>query len=240
MTLPNCYRCDKQPCECKDGITLYCGDCRDILPLLPVGSVDLVCTDPPYGSAGRDGSVHRDGTATLGDRASLDSFIWATRIDAKALRELTMVDTHCYVFSDWRRFKDVQIAYEVAGWELRALIVWTKGTGMGEFWRSCHEFILFFTKAKPRKLTHGGCFNVLRVKRVPLSQRQHPTEKPTSLMRLLLEASSQEDDLILDPFAGSGTTGRAAKDLGRKAILIEIEEKYCEIAANRLRQEVLF
>ena len=67
--------------------------------------------------------------------------------------------------------------------------------------------------------------------------RVHPTQKPLDLMRWCIDQAS-EPTIILDPFMGSGTTLRAAKDLGRKAIGIEIEEKYCEIAVNRLKQEV--
>ena len=67
----------------------------------------------------------------------------------------------------------------------------------------------------------------------------HPTQKPLSLISILVELFSNHGDTILDPFMGSGTTLRAAKDLGRKAIGIEIEEKYCEIAVRRLSQEVL-
>jgi site-specific DNA-methyltransferase (adenine-specific) len=70
-------------------------------------------------------------------------------------------------------------------------------------------------------------------------ETSHPNEKPIPLMRKLVKLGTQRGDCILDPFAGSGTTLRAAKDLGRQAIGIEIEEKYCRIAANRLRQEVL-
>jgi DNA modification methylase len=70
------------------------------------------------------------------------------------------------------------------------------------------------------------------------NERAHPTQKPVGLMKWCVQQAG-EAELILDPFMGSGTTLRAAKDLGRKSIGIEIEEKYCEIAANRLRQEVL-
>ena len=220
-----------------DAVTIYHGDCRDILPALE--PVDLVLTDPPYGTAGRDGSVHREGTATMGDRASRDTYNWATKHDAAALFQVTSPETHCYVFTDWRKSKDVQIAYELAGWELRSLIVWNKGSGMGEFWRSSHEFVLFLTKEHPRPLEHGGCMNVISVPFVPPGQRLHPTEKPVQVISKLIEASSKENQTILDPFMGSGTTLRAAKNLGRKAIGIEIEERYCEIAALRMVQTVM-
>jgi DNA modification methylase len=67
----------------------------------------------------------------------------------------------------------------------------------------------------------------------------HPTVKPVDLLGRLISMSSKAGDTILDPFAGSGTTGRAAKDLGRKCTMIEREERYCEIAARRMAQEVL-
>ena len=69
--------------------------------------------------------------------------------------------------------------------------------------------------------------------------REHPTQKPLEVMKWAMKHAPEDCQTILDPFMGSGTTLRAAKDLGRKAIGIEIEEKYCEIAVNRLRQEVL-
>jgi len=75
--------------------------------------------------------------------------------------------------------------------------------------------------------------------RNPDGKRKHPTQKPMSLFRWCIQLDKKTPKIVLDPFMGSGTTLRAAKDLGRKAIGIEIEEKYCEIAAKRLRQEVL-
>ena len=218
-----------------DAVTIYHGDCREMLLELP--KVDLVLTDPPYGTGGRDGSTHR--TGTTGDYLSYDAFVWATKQDSNLLFKATREGTHAYVFSDWRRYKDVQIAYEVSGWELRALIVWAKGNGMGEYWRSSHEFILFFTKRKPRKLEHGNCMNVIHEKKVAPTKRHHPLEKPIRLIQQLVVASSKDGEIILDPFMGSGSTLVAAKDLNRKAIGVEIEEKYCEIAATRMMQEVL-
>jgi site-specific DNA-methyltransferase (adenine-specific) len=214
------------------------GDCLEVMAKIPDKCVDLVLTDPPYGTGGRDGSVHLNDDSITGNRMSSDAYVWLVRTYSRLIFYRTVASAHCYIFSDWRRFKDVQIAFESGGWELRSLIVWDKGNGMGQYWRSCHEFILWFTKRKPRALSHGGCFNVLHYPPVK-GQRNHPAEKPIDLVNFLIEASTRIGDLILDPFLGSGTTLVAAKQLGRRGIGIEIERKYCEIAEDRLRQEVL-
>ena len=83
-----------------------------------------------------------------------------------------------------------------------------------------------------------GNIRSFSISRNPDGKRQHPTQKPLKLISWCINQAG-EQKTILDPFAGSGTTGRAAKDLGRKATLIEREEKYCEIAARRMAQEVL-
>jgi len=220
-----------------DWVTIYHGDSLNVLPLM-TGKCNMILTDPFYGSSGRDGSVHLEKDHILGNRMSSDSFVWFVRQYSSMLYDFSENDSHCYIFSDWRKYKDVQIAFETNFWELRQLIVWNKQNGMGEFWRSSHEFILFFTKRFPRKLEHGGCFNVINVPSVR-NGKLHDYEKPTDLMKRLILASSKESELLIDPFLGCGTTLEAAKQLGRKAIGIEIEEKYCEIAAKRLSQEVL-
>ena len=225
MSLPEPYYQD-------EAVTIYHADCRDILPHLP--KVDLVLTDPPYGSGGRDGSVHLNDDSMFGNKMLNDSYIWFLQQVAKECFKKSRDDSHCYTFSDWRKWKDAQVAFETTGWELRSLIVWDKGNGMGEFWRSSYELILFLTKRKPRKLNRGDCYNVIKCPSV--KGKLHPAEKPLDLLCHLIDASSIAGDLIFDPFAGSGTTLVAAKRLGRKAIGIEIEEKYCRIAVERLKQ----
>lgn len=214
---------------------IYNEDCLVGMKRLPNKSVGLAILDPPYGSGGRDGSVHLNNANLYGNRVTSDSLIWMTRQYGKILFDKTKQDSHCYVFSDWRKYKDIQIAFETSGWELRSLIIWNKGNGMGEFWRSCHEFILFFAKIKPRKLNHGSCFNVLHYK----TQRNklHPAQKPLDLISFLIEASSNKGEIILDPFMGSGTTAIACKRLNRKYIGYEIEKKYYDIAIKRLEAE---
>jgi site-specific DNA-methyltransferase (adenine-specific) len=120
-------------------------------------------------------------------------------------------------------------------------IVWDKGhVGLGRVWRNQHELIIA-ARWNSSEFTEDGKLraDVLKFSATLSADREHPVEKPSELLLDLMKPTTSESGTILDPFMGSGTTLRAAKDLGRKAIGIEIEEKYCEIAANRLRQEVL-
>jgi len=191
----------------RDGITIYHGDCRDILPTLP--PVDLVLTDPPYGV----------GKADWDALLPLDWLILCRRISP--IVAFTPGVTHMY-------------SYPPPDWPLcwaRPASVQRNGLGGFNNW----EPILVYGKRVVAVdlflKSHGGDDDNLAAK--------HDCPKPLSLMRWLTSALSDEGQTILDPFMGSGTTLRAAKDLGRKAIGIEIEERYCEIAVKRLAQEVL-
>ena len=201
--LPPCYRCDHQPCECADGITLYCADCRDVLPLLP--KVDLVLTDPPYPD------YHTD----------------AYRYDESLLPLLADIQTRQFIF--WATRVDFPLP-----WTARH--VWDKRKGGAG---SAYEFIYECNGSREQWVfPFVSIQNRVRAAFAHDTYYEHPSQKPVRLMMRLAEMS--KGSTILDPFTGSGTTLRAAKDLGRKAIGIEIEEKYCRIAAERLRQEVLF
>ncbi len=217
-----------------DCCTAIAGDCLDVMAEMPKGLVPLVIADPPYGSGGRDGSVHLENPTIALNRMSSDSYIWFVRQYAKQLFRITTADAHCYIFSDWRKFTHVRTAFEVSGWECRQLIVWDKGVGMGEYWRSSHEFILWLSKQYPRKLTHGGCFNVLRYKGVYGKAKDHPAQKPKELVRFLVEASTKIEDLVIDPFFGSGTTLVEAKSLGRHFFGCDINPDYVAMTEKRL------
>ncbi len=210
----------------RDGIVIYHGDCREILPGL---AADVMVTDPPYGMVyesnmrGRWGYVSARTIAHPiegdGDTAARDAVLasWGER--------------PALVFGTWKQPRPEGT---------RQVLIWDKGAGVG-----MGDLSIPWKPNTEEVYVLGGGFvghrgsSVLRFNAIPpnLVGRIHPTEKPIELMRDLV--GKCPPGTVLDPFMGSGTTLRAAMDLGRRAIGIEIEERYCEIAARRLDQMVL-
>jgi site-specific DNA-methyltransferase (adenine-specific) len=228
---------------------LYLGDCLDILPAL--GRVDAVVTDPPYSSGGRQqqaarnifakaGGVSKETRADdwfLGDNMGSDTYVrWMRRIGAM-LFNLNEPGGAAYVFTDWRQYTNIVTTFETCRWTLRSVIVWDKNRGgaMGSWWRNNHEWICAFVKGRPRPLPHGSFFNTWKGGKP--RGGEHPTEKPVGLMKYLAE-TVPEGGTILDPFMGSGTTGAACVETGRKFVGIEISEKYFDIACKRISKAV--
>lgn len=209
-----------------DAVTIYHGDCRDILPHLP--KVDLVLTDPPYDAKTHDGAIVDGGIdfSPLGSASAIARLLLeATLSWAIAFCSLEMIG---------------QYAEASAGGWIRAG-VWDRVVNMpqisGDRPAQAAEGIAFMHRGG-RKVWNGGGRAAIFRHQVERGNKSHPTQKPLLLFTELL--SLFPGDLVLDPFMGSGTTLRAAKDLGRKAVGIEIEEKYCEISAKRMAQEVMF
>ena len=224
-------------------VTLYHGDCREVLPTLR--DVDLIITDPPYQSLDVEVS---NGTTTrlvgrdqLGGKrlASLERGAWFSTLDASALHAVFALcraalrdDGALYVFSDVKSGLSLYPDLRPAN-----VLVWDKKSiGMGYNWRRMHEWIAYCPQPK-HELRSKALGDIVRAK-VPAS-KLHATEKPLDCLRPLILNSSDEGAIVLDPFGGSGSTLVAAKSLGRKSIGIEIDERYCEIAARRLAQGVL-
>ena len=212
-----CYRCRAWPCQCRDGQTIIHGDCREVLPLLE--PVDLVLTDPPYG-IGWDTKYSRFTRLTGG------TYSGPIIANDDAPFNPTFLLTYKEVIT-WGANHYCQLlpAGSWLLWDKRS----TDGTAFlsdGEiaWWSHGHGVYIKSINAQRHRTVQGGF---------------HPTQKPIELMRWCIE-KAKSLGTVLDPFLGSGTTLRACKDLGRRGIGIEIEERYCEIAANRLRQEVLF
>ena len=197
------------------GITIYHGDCREILPTLP--KCDLLLTDPPYG-IGRDG--RRPSTSSHGGHKGYEFRGWDKEIPAKATFRLMYEAATDWIIWGANYFAPFMIPGP--GW-----LLWDKGQRIDQ---ADGELAASSRKASLR---------IFECNRVAIMQdgAVHPTQKLRAVMAwcLMLFPDAQT---ILDPFMGSGTTLVAAKNLGRKAIGIEIEERYCEIAAKRLSQEV--
>ena len=196
------------------GITIYHGDCRDILASL--GRFHLLLTDPPYG--------HGDKWSG-GTWASNEIYDAAFEWDAAPV-EQSLIDA-CIAVADsaivwggnyYRLFS------------FRCWLSWLKTSRMP----TMADFELAWTNLdQPAKSFEEN--------RNPDGKREHPTQKPLRLFRWCLGVQNDNSiHTVLDPFMGSGTTLRAAKDLGLRAVGIDKVERYCEIAAKRLRQEVLF
>jgi len=188
-------------------VRLYEGDARAFLAGLADESVDLILTDPPY-EFDRGGTYFRDWFADLPDDAWPEVLAECYRV----LRD----DRHAYVICD-RRTEEVFIAAAVAaGFRYLRRIIWNKGTpalGQGVY-RSQYEVVLLFSKGtRPGNSRHSG--DVLTFPRV-MTRGHYPTEKPVGLLQTLIGQSSLPGELVLDPFCGSGSTGRAARELGRR------------------------
>ena len=209
-----------------DGIDLYLGDCRDVLPALPVA--DVCVTDPPYGiewAAGRlhfnrmvrstaSPSIIGDGDTTVRDTVLC---IWGSRPSV--------------VFGTWRQSRPERTGHR---------LIWHKASkkpGVSPHpWFLADEEIYLLGggwQGPPR----GSVITTHEMREREPGRWGHPTPKPISLMETLIEKCPP--GVIADPFAGSGSTLVAARNLGRRAIGVEIEERYCEIIAARLAQDCL-
>jgi site-specific DNA-methyltransferase (adenine-specific) len=194
-----------------DYVTLYHGDCREIVPTL--GRFDLLLTDPPYGI----GALMQGGRKTGHWNTLSSGNAWD--MEAPDLSSLLPMAAAAIVWGG--NYFDLP---PMRGW-----LAWRKLNAVPT---QADMELAWTTLDIPAKMfdhVSGGA----------MKRHGHPTEKPLELMTWCITLAGEGVKTIFDPFAGSGTTGRAAKDLGRKCVLIEREERYCEIAAKRMRQEVL-
>lgn len=214
-----------EPYYDRDGITIYHGDCRDVLD--HVERPDLVLTDPPYIVT----KIGRHGADT--EMVGADDPYWMLESFVQISRAMRR-DAFCVSFYSWRHVDAMLYAWRAANLEPVGHLVWVKRQmGLGRYVRSKHESAYLLAKGTPKP--DSVIPDVLDWKRE--TDKEHPTQKP--VVALVPVISDLPSSLVLDPFMGSGSTLVAARSLGRRAIGIEIEERYCEIAANRLQQSVL-
>ena len=206
--------------------TIYHGDCRDVLPGL-AQDAEMVVSDPPYGVSYEGGT--KDRAAIAGD-SDFGCYAWV-------LPMLRAVNGPVYLFCP-----DVALptVVDIAGKWLRSVIVWRKPAQYGAIsahYKQANEFLCYMVQPGKPSRWAGITTETTDWEHGRPVKSLHPTEKPLAVCERAI--GNHTAQTILEPFMGSGTTLVAAKNLGRKAIGIEIEERYCAIAAERLSQGVL-
>ena len=235
---------------------LLCGDARDpgsYDALLGGEEPRLAVTDPPYnvpilGHASGLGQIkHRDFVMAAGEMTE-PAYVDFLQNVFGCMSDTLVGGGIAFVFIDWRHVEQAIRAGKLVQLELKNLCVWVKPNGgMGTFYRSRHELVLVFKKGDaPHVNTFGlgntGCYrtNVWEYAGVNAFRRgrleelaMHPTVKPTALVADAIKDCSRRRDLVLDPFAGSGTTIIAAEKTGRRARTVEIDPHYCDVIVRR-------
>lgn len=234
-----------------DWATIYHGDCLDVLPYL--SGVGAVVTDPPYSSGGAFRGDRAQITTTkyvnsdtaayrpefAGDNRDQRSFtVWAT-MWLNGCRQASQPGAVLASFIDWRQLPALSDAVQAGGWTWRNIGTWWKPSvrmQRGRF-SSSAEYVIYATNG-PALDGVGSPQNVYACKPVGSADREHVAQKPDEVLRWVMQLAAPEV-VVLDPFMGCGSTLRAAMDCGLCAIGVEVDERYCEIAAKRLAQGVL-
>lgn len=220
--------------------TIYNENCLDIFKIIPNESIDLVVTDPPYRvisgghksekwKSGYKNSVLYKNDGKIFDYNDIKFEDWVPEI-YRVLKE----NSHCYIMTNVINMENLLRVCRETGFKLHNILVWEKNTMNTNRWymKNC-EFTLFLYKGKAKTINNPSSKQVHKFDNI-VGNKNHPTEKPLDLMKLYISNSSDENDIILDPFMGSGTTGLACKELNRDFIGIEIDENYYHIAQKRL------
>ncbi|WP_041366998.1 DNA-methyltransferase [Methylophaga frappieri] len=218
---------------------LKCADALDFLGALADESVDLFITDPPYESLEKHRAI---GTTTRLKNSKASSNAWFTIFPNSSFEQLFIEiyrvlkkNSHFYLFCDQETAFIVKPIAEKVGFKFWKPLIWDKKKiGMGYHYRARYEFILFFEKGK-RKLKNFSIPDILEVPRV---YRGYPTEKPVELAEILIGQSSDEGELIVDPFMGAGSFGVAAIRNHRRFLGVDIAEEAVSVAKERLYNEL--
>lgn len=218
--------------------TLYCGDAIEILP--SISGANVVCSDPPYlvSKGGFAANLQLEGGfggwmkdyGNQGDivECDLEFSEWMPLVFA-ALDE----QAHAYFMTNGRNVKAMQQAAEDAKFRFHTLLVWDKRTALpNKYYQNVTEFGLFMFKGKARTINDPASKNLVTI--FQRDESAHPTEKPVELMKFWIGNSSKSDDLVLDPFMGSGTSGVAALRMGRRFVGIEKDSRWFDVACERV------
>lgn len=210
------------------GNILYCGDCLELMKSIADGSVDLIVTDPPYGinlTPQRESGKFK-GTTVLGD----DDLSWLP----ECVDEIHRIAKNAVcVFCGWQKVDIFKREFEKR-FTVKNILVWDKDWfGMGNNYRPNYELCLLCCKTNITTKSKNKS-NILKYRRLSPAKMLHSCEKPVALLEDLILELSEPRDVVLDPFMGSGSTGVACVNTGRKFIGIELDAGYFEIAKKRI------
>jgi|ERR1035437_953495 site-specific DNA-methyltransferase (adenine-specific) len=217
---------------------IWHGDCLELMKNIPDKSIDLILTDPPYKMTKRGKSCRPNWMPHSMGENVFDGKIPDTQTWMNECFRVLKNETHFYTFCNTNDLKNYLNCANDAGFKFHNLISMEKDTGMPNRWYlKKTELVLFFRKGKAKPINDmTSTDNVKVIMPKKRDGKLHITEKPLSFITKLVFNSSKVGDLVLDPFAGSGTTGAAAKALGMNYLLIEQDKTYCEVASVRLDQ----
>ena len=232
---------------------LYNMDCLEGLKLIPDNSIDLVVTDPPYkivqgGCSNKAVTINACGgilnkhdgdnielvkKGKIFNHNEIQFNEWLPEI-YRVLKD----NSHCYIMINGRNLAELQMEAEKVGFRFHNIIAWDKGNATPNKWYMQRlEFILFLFKGEAKNINNMGTTTLLQVPNIKRGTKLHPTEKPTDLMKILIENSSKKNDIVLEPFAGCGSTLLACKETGRNFIGFELDKHYFDIATKRISNQ---
>ena len=223
-------------------VKLINGNCLDTLKNIPNESIDLIVTDPPYPTTSR-GNAGNSGGMLQKDINKKGKVFTYNNINCKEYApefyRLLKDGSHCYVMTNHINLIDMLNTFTDVGFHFIKSLIWNKGNKiMGQYYMSQYEYILFFRKGRGKKINNCGTSDILSIPNKKTKEKDgkniHDTEKPVELMEVLVNNSSQENELVLDPFMGVGSTGIACIKNNRNFIGIEIDKNYFDIAKSRL------
>lgn len=221
-------------------IDLRCGDCLDILKNISDNSIDLIVTDPPYRTisggnksekwkSGYKNSILYKNDGKIFEHNDIDHKKWL-----KECYRVLKNNSHIYIMTNVLNLFNLEKLATDVGFKLHNLLVWEKNTANANRWymKNC-EYVLFMRKGKAKTINNPSSKTVHKYNNI-IGNKLHPTEKPVDLMKFYITNSSDKNDVVLDPFMGSGSTGVACVNTNRNFVGIELDEKYFNIAKERI------
>lgn len=223
-------------------IKLYNDNCLNVFKNIPNDSINLIVTDPPYpvtarGHAGNTGGmlqkkIFNSGLVFDNNNINISEYV-------PEFFRVLKDGSHCYVMTNHINLIEMLNTFTNVGFHFIKSLIWDKGNKiMGQYYMSQFEYILFFRKGFGKKINNCGTSDILSIPnnktKAPDGSNYHDTEKPVELFKILIENSTHPNEVVMDPFMGIGGCGVACKNLNRKFIGIEIDDKYYNIAKKRI------